>query len=640
MTYAEVAITKNRTGGKFYTYHSEQQVKIGAVVEVSYGRGSTKAIVVSIVKKPTFITKEITHIYDNSLPLKSLELLKWMIDFYPDDKGVIASLFIPQVLTKNPRAKTVTPKVGEGKPLPAPNKEQQAALKIIKTNTPRVLLHGDTGSGKTRVFIEQVNNKIAAGRSVLILTPEIGLTPQIEQDLIVHSAAPFITFHSNITATQRRHIWQYAATSNTPSIYIGPRSALFLPINDLGLIVMDESHDASYKQQNTPRYQSMHVASKLAQLHEAQIIQSTATPNVADLKQALDNNYHYIRMKDTPAGVKKNTIHFVDLSNRNLFTKDKYLSNKLIDAISEAIANDKQALLFLNRRGSARLVQCSECGWTALCDRCNLPLTYHQDIHSLVCHTCGFSQTPYSSCPECQSTNIKFSIIGTKTLLETTQKLFPKAHIKRFDTDSHKEDHLYKQIEELKSGDVDIIIGTQMITKGMDLKKLSVVGIINADSALSIPDFSAEEVSFQQLYQVVGRAERGHTESTTIIQTRNPKSPILHAVLNRDYEAFYTYELNKRKMFKYPPYCHLAVFHIKAKNAALAEKKAHATFSNIRLQFPQAILLGPTPSFYEKSNDYYQWNFVAKSSKRSVLVDIARRLPDDWVSDINPISLL
>lgn len=641
MTYVEVAVVKQHTGRSIFSYETDHTLAVGTLVRVPYGRMQALGIVVGIVKKPTFKTKAVADILPVSLPDSALYLLKWMFDFYPDDWGTIAQLFVPPNFVTKPQKQTVRLVQGEAEPLPPANPEQASALKILRRPaTKRALLHGDTGTGKTRVFTDIINQVIDSGKSVLILTPEIGLTPQLIQQIARHVAAPVAVTHSALTPAERRRVWEYAIGGQQPSVFVGPRSALFLPINNLGLIVIDEAHDASYKQGQSPRYQTLHVAAQLALLHDARLIQSTATPNIDDYEFARLHGYAIIRMTTPAAGKHESVGELIDMTDRDNFNQNPYLSDALIEAINKALASGQQSMLFLNRRGSARLVQCANCGWQALCPRCGIPLTYHHDQYVVRCHTCAYKKTAPSSCPECGSADILFKSIGTKSLAQITAKLFPKARIMRFDADSTASEQLHRHIDTLKTGQVDIVIGTQLISKGIDLPNLTVVGVVNADTGMNLPDFKAEETTFQQLYQVTGRVGRGHNLSKFFVQTRLAEHPVLQAVLHRSWEQFYTYELSKRKQFTYPPYSFVAIAKISKKSERGAEQAAHRAYAHLASQTRNVKLLGPSPSYYEKSNGVYSWQLVMKAHKRSLLVKACLELPAGWTTDIDPINLL
>jgi len=640
MKYVEVAIAKQHTGNKFFTYQTDDAVESGSIVRVPFGKKYCLAVVRKNVTKPTFATKPISEVLPYSLPASSQKLHDWMIPFYPDDNGLITQLFIPGSIVNNPSQREVHLYQPKNMPLPKATEEQKKALLILgESKTKRSLLHGDTGTGKTRVFIEIAQQIIDEGRSVLILTPEIGLTPQLVQEVSQHANAPVILYHSNLTPVERRKVWEYCASKNTPTIFIGPRSSLFLPFNNLGFIVIDEAHDSSYKQLQSPHYQSLHIASKLAQIHEAKLLLSTATPNTEDYYKAQQNNYEIIRMKKPAAGKHAAENKLIDMTNRDLFTKNNLISNELYSAIDNALKNNEQVMLFLNRRGNARLVQCADCGWQLDCPHCGLPLTYHKDDHEMRCHSCSYKQAAIYQCEICKSTEIKFKNIGTKALVLEIEKLFPKKIIMRFDADSLTNEKLQDNIFKLKAGEIDIVIGTQLITKGIDLPKLTVVGVINADSGLNLPDYASEEVTFQQLYQVVGRVGRGHKLSKSFIQTRVPEHPIMQAILHRSWEDFYEYELAKRKRFLYPPFCYLAVVKISKSKLEGSIEAAQKLF-RILQKNKKIHILGPSPSFYEKKDGKYSWQIIVKSSSRIAIIENLSSLPVGWVSDIDPVSLL
>lgn len=642
VTYVKVAIAKLHTGCKLFTYKSTKFLNNGDVVEVPFGNKKTFGIVIKKTKNPSieFIKlKLISQRLDYTLPKISIDLMKWMFDFYPDDFGLITRLFVPSdLLVKNREDIDIIK--GKKLPLPKPTAEQSSALKIIlNKNNNRIMLHGDTGTGKTRVFVDKIRQAIASGKSVLVLTPEIGLTPQLVNDIAEHIHAPIILNHSKLTSAQKRKIWQYALSAKEPAVFTGPRSTLFLPFSNIGLIVIDESHDASYKQNSAPRYQSLHIASFLAGKFKAQIIQSTATPNIDDYYKAKAQGYKFIRMRSPAAGTYASKLHLIDITDRKQFTESPYLSNRLIDSMTKALESKEQIMLFLNRRGSARILQCNDCGWQAICSNCGLPLIYHHDLHLIRCHSCSHKEKSPNFCPSCKSTNLLFKNMGTKALYEHVSKIFKGFKIMRFDADSTSENQYHKYIEKLKSGDVDIIIGTQIISKGIDLPKLSVVGIINADSGLNFPDFRAEEVTYQQIYQTVGRAARGHRLNKSFVQSRLPGNDVITSVMNREWGDFYTYEISKRKLFYYPPFCYLAILKINKKVSLTAQNNCQKIYDYLKT-VKGIKTLGPSPSFYEKRAGVYAWQIILKSNKRSTLVSVARKLPKEWTIDIDPISLL
>lgn len=639
MHYVEVAIAKQRGGSRLYTYHSDIILSIGEIISVPFGKKDVVGVVLAVVKKPGFKTKPVSQKLLFTLPSTSVELLHWLLSFYPDDYGALTQLLLPANFTVKPSKKPLVAPVGKDELLPTATNEQTTALHAI-AGSKRILLHGDTGTGKTRVFLESAKEYLAKGQSVIIVTPEIGLTPQLIADITRYLPAPIVLTHSAMTDAERRKAWEYAATNDTPTVYVGPRSVLFLPMQNIGLIVLDEAHDAAYKQGQAPRYQAQHIAATLAGLHKATLILSTATPNIADYQQAQERGYAIVRLTHLAAGEHRSEVSIIDITDRSLFTKSQFLSDDLVQKLEATLKKGEQSIVFLNRRGSARLVQCSSCGWQALCPHCGIPLTYHHDLHTIRCHTCNYKTTAPSSCPTCGSVDLEFKSIGTKSLVDHIQKLLPSARIMRFDTDNSASEQLHMHVQDIKDGDVDILVGTQLITKGIDLPNLGLVGIVNGDTGLNLPDFRAEELTFQQLYQVVGRVDRGHRKGFALIQTRVPEHPIMQAVLNRDWDAFAEYELHKRKTYLYPPFSYIAQFAITKKTAVLAEKEAEKAITLLSNAGLGIQLLGPSPSFYEQSAQGMTWHIIGKGPKRSQLVAAARLLPSDWRCDIDPLNLL
>lgn len=638
MYFLEVSVAAQFSGRRYYTYESAEIVKIGDIVYVPFGKKQSLGIVRSIVKKPTFVTKSITQNTDLNVPATSLDLLSWMEHYYPYDYGDMTGLFIP------PNARTQSRKIEQTIPTPitlpqpALTQDQQSALTLMTQNK-HVLLHGDTGTGKTRVFLEFANNILSQGKSVLILTPEIGLTPQLEQSIKNSCPYPVFSTHSQKTPAYRKRVWLRAATHSEPTLFIGPRSSLFLPYNNLGLVVVDEAHDNSYKSMQNPRYHALYVAAQLAKLHQAHFVQSTATPNVSDYTFVASKNIPIARMTKIAAGEAKSHGVSVDLTNKDLFTKHRLISDVLVHAITQALENNEQVMLFINRRGSARVVQCNSCGSIASCDTCGLPLTYHHDTHMLSCHLCARNQKAQNQCMQCGSADIVYFSAGTKGIEQEIAQLFPNASIARFDLDVAAKDTIQRKLHELQTGAYDIIIGTQVISKGFDLPKLSVVGVLNADSGFTLPDYRSEEITFQQLYQVTGRVGRGHSDSNYIIQTRQPNHPVIEAALQRNWQTFYEYELSKRQLFRYPPFTHIAVANITKARQATAEKSARQ-LTQILESHSYIQVLGPSPSYHETAHGGYTWQVLIKSASRSALNAALLAIPTEWVIDIDPTSVL
>lgn len=647
MRYYEVLVGDSQFhGDNALTYSWDGSLVSGAVVRISLRSRSALGLLVREVPKPSFTTKPIAAVADSSpIPQQALSLLLWLKEYYPAPLGVIVRQFLPPTTafpkpTKQPTEQTLKKPSRTTLALPPLTSDQKRALKT--TQAPgSYLLHGITGSGKTRLYVELARRVLTEGKSVIILTPEIGLTEHLVQ---AFGALPEQTYvlHSRLTAAARRDIWYELLDSTKPVVVIGPRSALFTPLKNIGLIVMDESHDQAYKSDSAPHYRSDRVAAKLSQLHNAQFVSGSATPSVEDYYVAIAKGRPVVPLTSlaTQSDHAAGTSTTVDLRDSSVYGRSRIISQPLLVALREALGRGEQSLLFLNRRGTASAILCSTCGWRALCPHCDLPLTYHGDAHTLRCHICGRGQPLPPSCPGCGQTEIVFKTIGTKAVVEEVERLFPTARLRRFDTDTTKLDQIEHQLEALHSGEVDIIIGTQMITKGLDLPKLSVVGILNADSGLVIPDYTANERTYQLIHQVIGRVGRGHRRGHVFLQTYNPDHPTIRAALAHNWSEFYEHELAERRAYAFPPFCYLVKLSNLRATSASAEKSAVALCKRLQELYPKIIIEGPAPAFHPRESGKYRWQLVVKSPSRTALLQIISLLPSGWTHDIDPVNLL
>ncbi len=645
MRYYEVWVASmSYHGSEALTYSSEKQLSAGQLVRVSLRERSVLGIVRRAVTKPSFAVKPLAAVAPlPALPPQSLQLLTWLSAYYPAPLGTVVRQFVPPTevfpkVTPTPASDLVShPSVT----LPPITHEQQTALSTI-TGPGTYLLHGITGSGKSRVYVELAARTLTTGKSALVLTPEIGLTAQLTQTFRVSFGEQNVyILHSRQTAAERRTIWYELLARTTPAIVIGPRSALFSPLRDLGLIVLDESHDNAYKNESAPHYQASRVAAKLASLHSATLVLGSATPNIED--------YYLAGLKKRPiitmhSLAKQNTmtlmVSMIDMRRPEMFSRNRLLSDTLLEHITGALARGEQSLLYLNRRGTANVVLCNQCGWQSLCPNCDLSLTYHGDEHQLRCHVCGFTNGLPTSCPECSNTDILFKSVGTKAVVEALSRLFPAARIQRFDTDTKKTERLEQHVAALQAGSADIIVGTQMVGKGLDLPKLSVVGVINADSSLLIPDYTASEQTYQLISQVVGRVGRGHRAGNVIVQTYDPENPTLQAAVNRNWQQFYAAELQERKQYHFPPFVYLLKLRVLRASSTSSYKAATALADMLKKDFPAITIDGPAPSFHPRVDGRYSWQLLIKSSSRQALIAIIAQLPSGWSYDIDPVNLL
>lgn len=629
-------------GSDALTYLSEERLSVGSIARVKLRQSLVMAIVVSEEPKPSFAVKPIVDA--STVPAvseKTIALIAWMAEYYPAPLGVITKQFLPPT-TSYPKTSfdsqiMTKPVTNE---LPLLTSDQKKVISGVRPSGYH-LLHGVTGSGKTRVYQELALKAIQLGKSVVIITPEIGLTAQLSGSFVDVFGDAVTVLHSRLTVAARRNAWYNILKSKAPQVIIGARSALFAPLKTIGLIIIDEAHDQSLKSDSLPRYRTDRVAAKLASLHGCPLICGSATPNIEDYYVAQQKNLPVLRLSERAIQDGNTTnMQVIDLKDRSLFARNYVISDALLATISSALQRKEQVLLFLNRRGTANAIMCNKCGWQSLCTHCDLPLSYHKDTHAVRCHVCGRNYPLPTECPDCGNADIILKNIGTKAVVDEVQKLFPNANIARFDTDTAKPDQLETQLSTLQNGDVDILVGTQMIAKGLDLPKLSVVGVLNADSSLHIPDFTAQERTFQLLMQVIGRVGRGHTQGHVVIQTYEPKSLAIAAALSGSHDEFYEKELAERRAFNYPPFTFMLKLSCLRATSKGAEQAAEKLATTIHAQLPSVRIEGPAPTFHPKEQGKYRWQIVIKSPHRNLLLRIIAMLPTNWTHDIDPINLL
>lgn len=644
MKFYEVLVASQRFHGSgALTYGHEEQLQTGTIITVPLQNKNVMGVVTSEVQKPAFNTKSIKEVLDlKPIPQELTKLVYWLKDYYPAPLGQLLTLFLPSSLGQKSRKKLIIKNVRAAAHQPALTSEQEKVVADIWSSKQRMhLLHGETGTGKTRAYIELISKSFADQRNTLLLTPEIGLTSQLAET--IESAFPgrTVILHSGLTPAQRRDRWRAIAESSMPIVVIGPRSALFAPLHAVGLIILDEAHDLAYKQEQAPYYQTSRVAAKLGEIHAAKVILGTATPLISDYYTFKEKKLPIHRMVNlAQTSSYTSTTEIIKFSDKSNFTKSPWLSSTLLRAIDSSIKDGTQSLIFLNRRGSARVIMCQNCGWHAVCPNCDVTLTYHADSHRILCHSCGYKAPAPSSCPECDATDISFKSVGTKAIASELEKLCPHANIVRLDGDNLKVEKLENQFEHIKSGAVDIIVGTQIIAKGLDLPKLGLVGVVMAETGLNFPDYTAEERTFQLLTQVMGRANRGHRNTKIIVQTFNPDNPTLKFSLNKNYEAFYNQQITERQQFDFPPFKYILKLRVERATSRSTEKVARELVETLRKAFPHLQISDASPSFIEKLQNRYRWQIIIKSSQRSRLVEVITSLPANVHHDIDPSQLL
>ena len=632
------------------TYSFDQNLAPGTIVSIPLGKKTALGIIYRKTTAPTdqnFIIKSINKIV-HSIPLPNhlLKSLAWLSSYYLNPVAKTANLFLPLGIEKNRRKKssasTFIPQSSNPiQDMTSPNAattthyqiplnpaQKQALTELRKIKTHTKLLHGITGSGKTNIYLELASQVFSSNQSVILLVPEISLTPQLVGRFQEHFGTQVISLHSKLTEAERHLIWQriHEADQSTPFVIIGPRSALFSPLKNLGLIIIDEAHEPSFYQDTSPRYHALRLASFMAQTLKIDCLLGTATPRVEDYFLA-QKNHAYVALSEKAKSITSQTkISLIDLKDRALFTRNRYFSDALLQDIENNLKQHKQTLLFHNRRGSAPLTICEHCGYQVLCPNCLLPLTLHSDSYQLICHTCGHHEPVPSTCPVCHHGSLIHKGFGTKLLESELKKLFKSARIARFDADNATADSLTQNFESVKNGDIDIIIGTQTIAKGLDLPLLNTVGIVQADANLNLPDYAAEERTFQLITQVIGRVGRGHNDINHVfLQTFQPEHPVILAAKSLDYAKFADYLLKKRQLSHLPPFFYLLRISIVKKTEDLAIKKIMSLHSTLK-KFPDVYLSAPTPSFHEYTPSGYSWQIIVKAKKRDSLTHLIESL--------------
>lgn len=466
-------------------------------------------------------------------------------------------------------------------------------MQMMKKNV--VLLHGVTSSGKTEIYIHLIRKAIEEHKQVLYLLPEIALTVQIMERLHRVFGDRLGIYHSKYSDAERVEIWQKQLSDHPYDVILGARSAVFLPFKNLGLVIIDEEHETSFKQQDpAPRYHARSAAIVLAKMYGAKTLLGTATPSMESYYNAQQGKYGLVELKTRYKGIQLPEIQVVDVKDlRRRKMMSGPFSPQLLAAVREALKNGQQAILFQNRRGFAPMVECKVCGWVPKCKNCDVSLTLHKSINLLTCHYCGYTYPVPTECPNCGSTEIMGRGFGTEKIEDQIAEIFPEAKIARMDLDTTRTRNAYERlIADFSEGRTNLLIGTQMVSKGLDFDKVSVVGILNADSMLNYPDFRAYEHAFMMMAQVSGRAGRKGKRGLVILQTKNPTLPVIGQVVNNDYEGLYQGILEERRTFHYPPFFHLIYVYVKHKYDKVCEQASHELSKTLRSWFSERVL-GP-----------------------------------------------
>jgi len=611
-------------------------VELGSLVEVSFGNKKITGYIVGFPPACKLKNlKSILRVLDRTPAVDSqiLKLTKWISGHYYSSWGEALSAAVPGVLKKASKTTRRRKKKeqeeaevefidGSSEHL-SPTPEQKDALDAIREcmddRAHRVfLLHGVTGSGKTEVYLQSIEHALKLGLSSIILVPEISLTPQTQARFKARFGDKVAVLHSRLLGSKRASEWE-RIYSQKAQIVVGARSAIFAPVKNLGLVVVDEEHETSYKQEGVPRYNARDVAIKRAELSRASVILGSATPSLESFYMARKGSYTLIELPERIDSRLLPGVNIVDM--REELTRSRkfpIFSQPLKTWIEKDLSQGKQVILFLNRRGFSTFISCRKCGYVLTCKRCSVALTYHFQTKKLRCHHCSYKMDPPSVCPQCQSSYVKYWGIGTEKVESEVHRLFPSARIARMDTDAtHKRGTHEKVLSKFKDGGVDILVGTQMIAKGLDFPKVTLVGVVSADTALNLPDFRSAERTFNLLTQVAGRAGRGDLGGRVIIQTYTPAHYAIQAAKNHDYNTFYSKEISFRKELNLPPFSHMVSLTFRGRKEEKVLKVAESLKKSLgkKDKSKKVKMLGPAPSPIPRIKGLYRWNVFLTSDR-------------------------
>ena len=502
------------------------------------------------------------------------------------------------------------------------NEEQQSAFnKIEKSieekNFEEFLVYGVTGSGKTEVYMQLIEKVINEEKGAILLVPEISLTPQMLDRFIGRfGKEKLAVLHSKLSIGERHDEW-LKIKENRAKIVIGARSAIFAPLPNLGIIIIDEEHDNSYKSESNPRYNAKEIAEKICKSERIPLVLGSATPDLSTFYRTKKNEITLLKLTKRANNSNLPTVEVVDLKKELAYGNKSMLSQSLYKSMKQNLENKYQTILFLNRRGYSTFIMCRECGYTMKCPNCNISLTYHSFQNRLKCHYCGHEENPVKICPSCGSDKIRYFGTGTQKLEEEIKKIFPEASTIRMDIDTVTKKNSHEEIlNKFKNENIDVLIGTQMVVKGHHFPKVTLVGVIAADSSLNIDDFRANERTFQILTQVAGRAGRENLPGKVIIQTYNPDSFPIEFSKKQDYDLFYKTEINLRKQLKYPPFCDIIVIGFSGENQKEISNVSEFVYNLLKtnLEKYDVKVFMPMPAPIDKIKNKYRWRIIAKGN--------------------------
>ncbi|MBO4858031.1 MAG: primosomal protein N' [Treponema sp.] len=676
MLYLEIILNLPVNQGFTYSYISPEKEKpglepeIGKRAEIMFGNKKTEGFIIGIYDKipPNCPVEEakirpIKRIIDKEPVFDSelIEIAKWVSHYYLCTLGEAVFSMIPSGRRDSSAGGFSFEEELGSKNTNTLSDEQNKAVNDILDSTKVTqapassqqlfhYLYGPTGSGKTEVFLSLSEKILSQGKGVIYLVPEIGLTGQVVRSVTQRFGKTAAVLHSGLTPSQRLNEW-HRIIHKEARVVVGARSAVFAPVPDLGLIIIDEEHDGSYKSGNNPRYHARQVAMHRAMGLKIPLLMGSATPSVEAWYGMQKGTIRRHTLTKRLAGGEMPHISCIDL---NYYPNDGCISKPLEDLIKQTIAKKHQAILFLNRRGFTHFFRCNSCGFELVCKNCSVPLTYHKNENRLRCHYCGWSVVPPESCPQCGSLDIGSSGFGTEYIEAETKAKFPNARILRLDTDVLKnKEQLLNYLEEFRQGKYDIMLGTQMVAKGLNFPNLELVGVILADAGLHLPDFRAGERTFSLITQVAGRAGRYFPDGKVIVQTYSPgREPVLYACKSQ-IEEFYNSELQQREMLDFPPFSRIVRLVFRSYDRQRAEETAVDAVRILKENIPAGTkkgveIIGPAECPIEKINSSWRYQILLKCHSVTPLQTMARKLLFDYKHnpavyieyDVDPVSLL
>lgn len=662
MTYLEIILNLPVNQGFTYSYIPPENEKpelipeIGKRAEIMFGNKKTEGFIINVLDHvpencPVEIGKirPIKRVIDKE-PLFGKELIDmaaWISHYYLCTLGEAVFSMIPSGRRESSAGGfSFEEEVGTQHKNELSEEQTKAVNEILSSDAAFHYLYGPTGTGKTEVFLSLAEKILEKGKGVIYLVPEIGLTGQVAQSVYKRFGDTAAIIHSGLSPSQRLKEW-HRIMHKEARVVVGARSAIFAPVPDLGLIIIDEEHDGSYKSGNNPRYHARQVAMHRCSTLKIPLVMGSATPSVEAWYGMEKGTITRHTLTKRLAGGEMPHISCIDL---NYYQSDGCISKPLEEQIKKVLDKKHQAILFLNRRGFTHFFRCNACGYELVCKNCSVPLTYHKNENRLRCHYCGWSAIPPQSCPKCGSFEIGTSGFGTEYIEAETKAKFPNAKIIRLDTDALKsKDELLQSLEDFKQGKYDIMLGTQMVAKGLNFPNLELVGVVLADAGLHMPDFRANERTFSLITQVAGRAGRYFPDGKVIVQTYSPgREPVLFAIKNKITE-FYNGELQQREMLDFPPFCRLLRLVFRSFNKSLAFESATDAAGILNgLGVRGMDILGPSECPIEKINSSWRYQILLKGSSIVPLQNAARKLLFDYKHnqnvyieyDVDPVSLL